>query len=162
MAIMTRRPPASPGGTAGLHASGAKQALARTAPARCGIAAALALVAVTSVGAGGAPAAAGPAFPAAAGAAAVTLVQWRGRGFGAFGLGLGLGILGAGIAYSEIYRPRPGYYYDDYAYAGPYYYPPNYQGDPRVICAQNFRSFEWNTGLYTTYAGEKRLCPYLR
>jgi hypothetical protein len=30
------------------------------------------------------------------------------------------------------------------------------------MCAQNFRSFEWNTGLYTTYSGEKRLCPYLQ
>lgn len=29
-------------------------------------------------------------------------------------------------------------------------------------CANRFRSFEWNTGLYTTYGGDKRLCPYLR
>jgi hypothetical protein len=29
-------------------------------------------------------------------------------------------------------------------------------------CANRFRSFEWDTGLYTTYGGEKRLCPYLR
>jgi BA14K-like protein len=29
-------------------------------------------------------------------------------------------------------------------------------------CAQRFRSFEWDTGLYTTYGGHKRLCPYLR
>ena len=28
-------------------------------------------------------------------------------------------------------------------------------------CAAQFRSFEWDTGLYTTYGGEKRLCPYL-
>jgi hypothetical protein len=28
-------------------------------------------------------------------------------------------------------------------------------------CAQQYRSFEWDTGLYTTYGGEKRLCPYL-
>ena len=39
---------------------------------------------------------------------------------------------------------------------------PAMPGDPRSLCAQNFRSFEWNTGLYTTYDGDKRLCPYLR
>ena len=96
----------------------------------------------------------------------VTQVQYRRghghrhRGWGR-GIGLGLGILG-GIVAAEAYRPRPGYYYDDYAYEGPYYYPSGYGGDPRTICAQNFRSFEWNTGLYTTYSGEKRLCPYLQ
>ena len=68
----------------------------------------------------------------------------------------------ASIIANEAYRPRRGYYYDDYAYDGPYYYPSAYSGDPRVVCAQNFRSFEWNTGLYTTYGGERRLCPYLK
>lgn len=29
-------------------------------------------------------------------------------------------------------------------------------------CANTYRSFEWDTGLYTTYGGQKRLCPYLR
>lgn len=77
------------------------------------------------------------------------------------GIGIGVGVLGAIIA-SEAYRPRAGYYYDDYEYEGPYYAPSSYRGDPRVLCAENFRSFEWNTGLYTTYGGEKRLCPYLR
>ncbi|HJZ29613.1 MAG TPA: BA14K family protein [Hyphomicrobiaceae bacterium] len=95
---------------------------------------------------------------------AVHQVDWRGRGGGfgrGLGVGLGIGVLGAIIA-NEAYRPRPGYYYDDYAYDGPYYEPADYAGDPRKLCAQNFRSFEWRTGLYTTYAGEKRLCPYLR
>lgn len=87
--------------------------------------------------------------------------RWRGRGWGP-GLGIGLGILGGAIIANEIYRPRRGYYYDDYSYEGPYYYPSEYRGDPRRICAQNFRSFEWGTGLYTTYSGEKKLCPYLR
>lgn len=89
-----------------------------------------------------------------------TEVRWR-RGWGP-GVGIGLGILGGAIIANELYRPRRGYYYDDYAHEGPYYYPSGYQGDPRRVCAQNFRSFEWNTGLYTTYSGEKRLCPYLR
>jgi BA14K-like protein len=87
--------------------------------------------------------------------------RYRGRGVG-LGLGLGLGVLGAAVIYDQAYRPRRGYYYDDYAYDGPYYMPSGYSGDPRTICAQNFRSFEWRTGLYTTYSGEKRLCPYLR
>jgi hypothetical protein len=29
-------------------------------------------------------------------------------------------------------------------------------------CDRRFRSFEWDTGLYTTFGGDKRLCPYLR
>jgi len=29
-------------------------------------------------------------------------------------------------------------------------------------CDRRFRSFEWDTGMYTTYGGERRLCPYLR
>jgi hypothetical protein len=114
------------------------------------------------------PAMAAPAEMAKSAADGVTQVQYRRghghrhRGWGrGVGIGLGLGILG-GIVAAEAYRPRPGYYYDDYAYEGPYYYPSEYAGDPRVVCAQNFRSFEWHTGLYTTYSGEKRLCPYLR
>lgn len=93
-----------------------------------------------------------------------TQVHYRGRGGGwgrGVGIGLGLGILG-GIVAAEAYRPRPGYYYDDYEQEGPYYYPSGYDGDPRVVCAQKFRSFEWRTGLYSTNSGEKRLCPYLR
>jgi hypothetical protein len=77
--------------------------------------------------------------------------HWR-RGVG---VGIGLGILG-GIVAAEAYRPRAGYYYDDEAYDGPYYAPSGYAGDPRTLCAQNFRSFEWNTGLYTTYGGPAR------
>lgn len=90
-----------------------------------------------------------------------TQVRWRRGGWGP-GVGIGLGILGGAIIANELYRPRRGYYYDDYAHEGPYYYPSDYRGDPRRVCAQNFRSFEWNTGLYTTYSGERRLCPYLK
>jgi hypothetical protein len=102
-------------------------------------------------------------------ASAVTQVQgwgWRrgyrrGWGPGPW-LGLGAGVVIGSIIANEAYRPRRGYYYDDYAYNGPYYYPSGYSGDPRSICAQNFRSFDWNSGLYTTYGGERRLCPYLK
>lgn len=97
----------------------------------------------------------------------VTPVQYRrggGRGWGfrGWGPGVGLGIVGGAIIANEIYRPRRGYYYDTYAYDGPYYYPADYRGDPRRICAQHFRSFEWESGYYTTYGGEHRLCPYLK
>lgn len=119
------------------------------------------------------PGTAAPAAPWAravntvsADAPAATPVQWRrgwhGRGWRGPGIGLGLGIIGGAIIANEIYRPRRGYRYDDYAYDGPYYYPSGYSGDPRRICAENFRSFEWGTGMYTTYSGERRLCPYLR
>ena len=100
---------------------------------------------------------------------AVSQVQWhRGWGHGGWGwgswawLGLGAGVVAGAIIADEAYRPHPGHYYDEGPYDGPYYYPANYRGDPREICAQNFRTFEWRTGLYTTYSGEKRLCPYLR
>ena len=111
----------------------------------------------------------------------VTRVQWGNRGYyrGGYGrygygygrgyrrgpyigLGIGAGIVAGAIIADSYYRPRPGYYYDDYAYTGPYYRPAQYAGDPRVLCAESFRSFEWRSGLYTTYAGEKRLCPYLQ
>lgn len=62
------------------------------------------------------------------------------------GLGIGLGIIG-GIIANEAYRSNA------YGYEG---------GDPRAACAQQFRSFEWNTGMYTTYGGDRVLCPYLR
>ena len=68
---------------------------------------------------------------------------------------------GAIIA-DEAYRPHPGHYYDEGPYDGPYYYPSDYRGDPREICLQNFRTFQWRTGYYTTYSGERRVCPYLR
>ncbi|MEQ1612771.1 MAG: BA14K family protein [Hyphomicrobiaceae bacterium] len=83
---------------------------------------------------------------------------WRGP---AIGLGVGALVAGAIIA-NRSYAPRRGYYYDTYAYDGPYYYPEGYAGDPRKICADHFRSFEWRTGMYTTYGGERKLCPYLR
>jgi hypothetical protein len=86
----------------------------------------------------------------------------RGWGWGPWAwLGLGAGIVAGAIIADEAYRPHPGHYYDEGPYDGPYYYPSNYGGDPREICAENFRSFEWETGFYTTYSGERRLCPYL-
>src|SRR5262245_32294257 len=97
-----------------------------------------------------------------AAAAVMTPVQFRRGGFGrGLGLGLGIGVLGAIIA-NEAYRPRPGVYYDVDAYDGPSDAPAGDAGDPRGLCAEHFRSFEWHSGLYTAFSGEKRLCPYLR
>ena len=130
-----------------------------------------AMCAVTPTSAAPAGSAMAPALATSGKAAsAVTDVRYRrwGGGYGrrpyggrGVALGLGAAIVG-GIIANEIYRPRPGYYYDDYAYDGPYYRPSRFAGDGRELCAQNFRSFEWNTGLCTTYGGEKRVCPYLR
>jgi hypothetical protein len=129
-----------------------------------------AMCAVTPASAAPAGSAMAPALATSGKAAsAVTDVRYRrwGGGYGrrhygrGVALGLGAAIVG-GIIANEIYRPRPGYYYDDYAYDGPYYRPSRFAGDGRELCAQNFRSFEWNTGLYTTSGGEKRVCPYLR
>lgn len=77
-------------------------------------------------------------------------------------VGFGAAVAAGAIIANSVYAPRRAYaYYDAYDYNGPYYYPSNYQGDPRTVCARYFRSFEWDTGLYTTYRGEKHMCPYL-
>ncbi len=113
------------------------------------------------------------AVPSLAQVHGVTLAQWHrgGRGWrrgGGWGWGLwpfvgfGAAVVAGAIIADQAYRPHPGHYYDEGPYDGPYYYPSDYQGDPRTICAQNFRSFEWRTGYYSTYSGEQRLCPYLR
>jgi BA14K-like protein len=125
----------------------------------------LAAVALAPIAATAAPATVnlGPAAPTTA-AAAHSPVHYRHRrgGFGrGLGVGLGIGVLGGIIAH-EAYRARPGYDVDAYPDDGPYGEPSAIHGDPRSLCAQHFRSFEWSSGLYTTYAGEKRLCPYLR
>ena len=106
--------------------------------------------------------AAGGSSAANAAATDGDVVQVRRRWGPGLGVGLGLGLFAGAVIANESYRPRAGYYYDDYRYDGPYYAPAGYDGDPRELCAQNFRSFEWRTGLYTTYSGERRLCPYLR
>ncbi len=107
--------------------------------------------------------------------AALEQVQYR-RGYGGYSgysgyrggygyapwIGLGAGIAAGAFIYNRAYLPRRGSYYDTYAYDGPYYYPSGYTGDRRDLCARYFRSFEPRTGYYTTYGGERRLCPYLR
>lgn len=120
-----------------------------------------------------APAYAVPSIPLVPQASSATLVQWHRGGWGwrhgggwGWGpwpwIGLGAGVVAGAIIADQAYRPHPGHYYDEGPYDGPYYYPSDYRGDPREICAQNFRSFDWRTGFYTTYSGERRPCPYLR
>jgi hypothetical protein len=124
------------------------------------------LAAVAAVAISSLPAIAAPPAPAARAVTAgiddgVSPIRYRRhRGFGrGVGVGIGIGVLGAIIA-DQAYRGRPAYADEVEAYDGP---PDAGEvGDPRSLCAETFRSFEWNTGLYTTYAGEKRLCPYLR
>lgn len=124
------------------------------------------LAAVAAVAMGSLPAIAAPPAPAATavtaaiGDQASPIRYRRHRGFGrGLGVGLGIGVLGAIIA-DQAYRGRPAYAEEAEVYDGP----PDarHEGDPRTLCAETFRSFEWDTGLYTTYAGEKRMCPYLR
>jgi hypothetical protein len=104
---------------------------------------------------------------AAVGATAgvMAAAAWGYRGRGGFGpwpfIGFGAAVIAGAIIADQAYRPHPGHYYDEGPYDGPYYYPADYRGDPREICLENFRAFEWRTGYYTTYSGQKRLCPYL-
>jgi hypothetical protein len=120
-------------------------------------------LALTPTAAPAAPAASPPVLSAMAGSGLHPVhYRHRHRGFGAgLGVGLGIGVLGAIIAH-EAYGPRAGYSVDDYGEEGPYGAAADPAADPRQLCAQHFRSFEWNSGLYTTHSGEKRICPYLR
>lgn len=102
------------------------------------------------------------ALKAAEGSSGATEVRWRGhrhhwrhrhhgywrhRHRHHFGRDLAIG-LGLGVAGALAGSAARGYY--------------GYSSDARARCAARFRSFEWDTGLYTTYGGDKRLCPYLR
>ena len=70
---------------------------------------------------------------------------------GDFGAGVAVGVIGSIIAQgaAEAHRER--------GYRG--------RRDEEWRwrkCDRKFRSFEYDTGMYTTYSGERRLCPYLR
>ena len=65
----------------------------------------------------------------------------------AFGAGVAVGVIGALIA-SGVAESRAREVYDE-----------DWRWEK---CAERFRSFEWDTGMYTTYGGDRRLCPYLR
>jgi hypothetical protein len=65
----------------------------------------------------------------------------------AFGTGLAVGIIGALVAQGLSESQARARYDEEWRWDR---------------CAEEFRSFEWDTGMYTTYQGERRLCPYLR
>ncbi len=77
------------------------------------------------------------------------------------------------LYYDYPYYYSRGYYpthIGGYVYYNPKTYSPShsYTDDAGALysakerCARRFRSFEWDTGLYTTYSRYKKLCPYLR
>ncbi len=63
--------------------------------------------------------------------------------------------------YRSYYYPNYRRYYNDSyrGYRG--YGSSSYQAAKRR-CARNYRSYNWRTDMYTTYGGEKKLCPYVR
>ncbi|MFP4538182.1 MAG: hypothetical protein ACLFPA_07755 [Dichotomicrobium sp.] len=71
---------------------------------------------------------------------------------GDFGAGLAVGIIGSIIAHGAAEAHRDRYHGDSY----------DDEEWRWRKCDREFRSFEWDTGMYTTYSGHRRLCPYLR
>ncbi len=69
----------------------------------------------------------------------------RGGGGGGIALGIGAAIIG-GIILSEAARAEHR----------------TSHGDQWDRCAQTYRSFESDTGMYTGYDGVRRTCPYLQ
>jgi hypothetical protein len=63
---------------------------------------------------------------------------------------IGRGYVYYGYPYQYYVRQYQEVEYDDAPYSA------------KERCARRFRSFEWETGLYTTYGGRRKLCPYLR
>lgn len=80
--------------------------------------------------------------------------HWRGGpwwGPSPFWYGLGAGVLGAYLVDRSLAnRPAP----------GPA--PQMYGADPNATCAQTYKSYDPNTGLFTSKTGEKKMCPYLK
>lgn len=67
-----------------------------------------------------------------------------GWGRGAIGLGIAGAVIGSAIIANEGYRYR------------------RYPGvSARQACADRFRSFDWDSGTYMGYDGERHVCPYL-
>ena len=68
------------------------------------------------------------------------------------GLGIAGAIIGGALSDDEGYYEGDGYYARGEGSG---------MGMGMRRCAAQFRSFEPETGYYTTYGGQKRLCPYL-
>lgn len=104
------------------------------------------------------------AFPAAIasrpvatadGASLIQTIDYRRGGYGYRRRGVGLGIAAAiigGVVISQAVR-ADGYGYRRHRQAG-------YSASQR--CADTYRSFDWDSGTYMGYDGERHTCPYLR
>ncbi len=123
---------------------------------RLSTAAALCVCLMSAHAAQALPAAGLASRPAAAvsegGASALQNVYYRGhrggywRGGRWVGLGIASAIVGSAIIADEGYR------YRRYRYSG---------DGARQQCADRFRSFDWDSGTYMGYDGERHVCPYL-
>ena len=92
-----------------------------------------------------------PVAPTASEHSDIQNVYYRGhRGYrygrGAIGLGIAGAIIGGAIIANEGYRYRTRRYSNVSA---------------RQQCADTYRSFDWNSGTYMGYDGERHVCPYL-
>ncbi len=68
------------------------------------------------------------------------------------------GIIGlSALAFANSNR-RYAYYDDRYHSHAPVYGYQSGSAEWKAACARKYRSFEWQTGLYTTYSGYKRRC----
>jgi len=66
---------------------------------------------------------------------------------GDFGAGVAVGVIGSLIAQGVAEERARRYRDEEWRWRK---------------CDRRFRSFEWDTGMYTTYGGDRRVCPYLR
>lgn len=110
------------------------------------------LVAAGFAGAASAAATQGPAMSPVPAQDANTTAAEKGvqvADAGDFGAGVAVGVIGSIIAHGAAEAHRDRDYYDDEEWRW-------------RKCDREFRSFEWDTGMYTTYSGHRRLCPYLR
>jgi hypothetical protein len=95
--------------------------------------------------------------------------HWRGHYRGRYpyyrhrhrhdGAAIVAGIIGlAALAAIASSSRRHAYYDDGYYYDAPAYGYRSGSDAWKAACARKYRSFEWHTGLYTTYRGYKRRC----
>lgn len=109
----------------------------------------------------GGPSSAAPVSMTASSPIATTItkdlqsVGYRGYRGGRYGRNIGLGIAAGiigGVVISQAGRAN-GYSERRYRASG---------SSAAQHCADTYRSFDWNSGTYMGYDGERHVCPYLR